>query len=99
MNRPASARRTRTGRRSRLPAHRARERASELHALLEPAGVAVGAQAQPAPHEMADTAALLRELSSLGMEDDVAPPPTPRAPHRPAPPMPDKKKKRGLFGR
>jgi hypothetical protein len=50
---------------------------------------------------MADTAALLRELSSLGLDDDPPAAPTPpRAPSRPpaAPSAPAKKKKRGLFG-
>jgi hypothetical protein len=52
--------------------------------------------------DRADTAALLRELSSLGVEDDpLTPPatPAPRGPGRP-PPAPDKKqrKKIGLFG-
>jgi hypothetical protein len=52
--------------------------------------------------EMTDTAALLRELSSLGVEDDApsAPAPAPRSPSRPSTPTIDpKKKKRGLFGR
>jgi hypothetical protein len=56
-----------------------------------------------AVNEGADTAALLRELSSLGLEDEPAnaPPAPPRAPHRPPHPNGDgaKKKKRGLFGR
>jgi hypothetical protein len=51
--------------------------------------------------EMTDTAALLRELSSLGVEDDPPPvsSPPPRAPAPRAPAAVDKKKKRGLFGR
>jgi hypothetical protein len=59
--------------------------------------VSVGAPAM----EMADTAALLRELSSLGFDDEPSGPhPPPRAPSRPAPTYVDpKKKKRGLFGR
>jgi hypothetical protein len=63
----------------------------------EPVGVPamVGAPSM----EMADTAALLRELSSLGLEDDPAPPPPPRAPARPTQPVTPAKKKRGLFGR
>jgi hypothetical protein len=50
-----------------------------------------------------DTAALLRELSSLGHEERDAPPPSgPAGPSRPRPSAtPDKKtkKKMGLFGR
>ena len=71
--------------------------AEEPPPVREPA--AVGARAT-SMHEMADTAALLRELSSLGLDDEPAPPPT----HRPASrtpartPTADKKKKRGLFG-
>ena len=64
----------------------------------EPVAVTVGA---PMP-EMTDTAALLRELSSLGGEEDAPPPsaPAPRSPSRPSAPAIDpKKKKRGLFGR
>jgi hypothetical protein len=64
--------------------------------VREPA--AVGALAMS---EYTDTAALLRELSSLGVEDDDRPAPSaPAAPPRPRPvPAQDKKKKRGLFGR
>jgi hypothetical protein len=49
---------------------------------------------------MADTAALLRELSSLGLDDEPpSVPPSPRMPARPPQPGVDKKKKkRGLFG-
>jgi hypothetical protein len=67
--------------------------------MLEPAGV--GARASGGMNEMADTAALLRELSSLGLEDDPAPAPSarPPAPRAPRPAAADKKKKRGLFGR
>ncbi|MDQ1748517.1 MAG: hypothetical protein QOD07_2780 [Frankiaceae bacterium] len=62
--------------------------------------VAVPVSVGAASMEMADTAALLRELSSLGIEDEPAPPPPPRSPSRPSPPAVDpKKKKRGLFGR
>ncbi len=71
-------------------------RVEEPPPVREPA--TVGA---PAMYEMADTAALLRELSSLGVEDEPSAPPT----HRPGPPRgparapaADKKKKRGLFG-
>jgi hypothetical protein len=53
--------------------------------------------------EMADTAALLRELSSLGLDEEPpsAPAPPPRTPSaRPPTQVPDpRKKKRGLFGR
>jgi hypothetical protein len=68
----------------------------DLAEVREPA--AVGAAAMV---EYTDTAALLRELSSLGMEDDDRPAPsTPAPPQRPRPAaVPDKKKKRGLFGR
>ena len=66
--------------------------------VREPA--AVGAMAMS---EYTDTAALLRELSSLGVEDDgPAPNAPPSAPPRPRPAAAasaDKKKKRGLFGR
>jgi hypothetical protein len=52
----------------------------------------------------ADTAMLLRELSSLGFATDddrsaATPPPPQAAPPRPAPRAIDKKKKKGLFGR
>jgi hypothetical protein len=67
-------------------------------AELEPVAAVVGGP----PRDMADTAALLRELSSLGLEDEPAAPtpPAPRAPARPPAPSasPAKKKKRGLFG-
>ena len=50
----------------------------------------------------ADTAMLLRELSSLGFGMDDAPPPpaapSPRPPS-PAPAVDPKKKRKGLFGR
>ena len=48
-----------------------------------------------------DTASLLRELSSLGLDDDVAPPAPPRPPRPVAPRSvaPPPKKKKGLFGR
>ncbi len=62
--------------------------------------VSVGAYA--ANGERADTAALLRELSSLGLDDDPAPARPPARPpaHRPPPAAAEpKKKKRGLFGR
>jgi hypothetical protein len=54
-------------------------------------------------NEMADTAALLRELSSLGLEDEPSPPSSPSSPRPPAPrpsrpAASEKKKKRGLFG-
>jgi hypothetical protein len=67
--------------------------------VREPAGV--GGRATGSMNDMADTAALLRELSSLGVEDEPAAPspsrPAPMArPNRPA--TADKKKKRGLFG-
>jgi hypothetical protein len=67
--------------------------------VREPA--AVGARAT-SMNEMADTAALLRELSSLGVDDEPTPPPAPRHPtptRAPArSPAAEKKKKRGLFG-
>jgi len=63
----------------------------------EPSAVPVSVGA--ASMEMADTAALLRELSSLGLEDEPAPPPPPRLPSRPPAPPTPAKKKRGLFGR
>jgi hypothetical protein len=65
--------------------------------ILQPAAVGAAAYA-----DRADTAALLRELSSLGVEDEPSPPPPPmhpRPPHRPSPAAEPKKKKRGLFGR
>jgi hypothetical protein len=47
-----------------------------------------------------DTAALLRELSSLGLDDDPPPPPPVRpAPPRPVSTLPAAKKRKGLFGR
>jgi hypothetical protein len=74
------------------------ESPAEEPPVREPA--TVGARAT-SMNDMADTAALLRELSSLGVDDEPAPPPT----HRPAParttsrnPAAEKKKKRGLFG-
>ena len=67
--------------------------------VREPA--AVGART-PAINEMADTAALLRELSSLGLDDEPAQPPAPRSAPAPRPAnrpaATEKKKKRGLFG-
>jgi hypothetical protein len=71
--------------------------ADDLSELREPATVAAGYSAMS---EVADTAALLRELSSLGVEDDP-PPPTAHAPRPPQRPTAAdaKKKKRGLFGR
>jgi hypothetical protein len=75
------------------------EQLPEPAELLEPAAVAVGT----ASSEITDTAALLRELSSLGVEDDgpgsAAPPSAPTRPARPVPAQQDRKKKRGLFGR
>jgi hypothetical protein len=74
------------------------EPADEPPPVREPA--AVGGRAT-AMHEMADTAALLRELSSLGVEDEPTPPPAPRHPPARTPsrnPAAEKKKKRGLFG-
>jgi hypothetical protein len=63
---------------------------------VEEEQVAVGVGAMSG---MTDTAALLRELSSLGVDDEApAPAPAPRAPARPTPAAPQKKK-RGLFGR
>ena len=58
-----------------------------------------------APHRRPDndTASLLRELSSLGLDDaptPAAPPPRPSGPPRPSqPPAKDQKKRKGLFGR
>jgi hypothetical protein len=62
-----------------------------------------------AQREFADTASLLRELSSLGFEDEPPAPSGPRvggqppaggpATPRPAPAGAAQKKKRGLFGR
>jgi len=52
-------------------------------------------------HHDTDTASLLRELSSLGLDDD--PPPPPVRPPSPSAPRPvataPAKKKKGLFGR
>ena len=57
---------------------------------------------QPYVQNDTDTAALLRELSSLGLDDDPPPPPPTRpanaGPARPVATAPAKKKK-GLFGR
>ncbi len=58
-------------------------------------------QPMPSYHQDTDTAALLRELSSLGLDDDPPPPP-PTRPARPPAPRPaaaPAKKKKGLFGR
>ncbi|MDQ1464849.1 MAG: hypothetical protein QOC73_1790, partial [Actinomycetota bacterium] len=58
-----------------------------------------------AQRDLADTASLLRELSSLGFEDEPPPPSGPRpaqgaGPATPRPPTTSApKKKRGLFGR
>jgi hypothetical protein len=62
-----------------------------------------------AQRDLADTASLLRELSSLGFEDDPAPssprPSAGQGPGTATPPRPtaasaaQQKKKRGLFGR
>ena len=49
-------------------------------------------------YEMADTAALLRELSSLGVDDETPSAPAPASPRPIRPAVPEKKKKRGLFG-
>jgi hypothetical protein len=53
--------------------------------------------------DLADTASLLRELSSLGFEDEPTPPPdsrpAPATPPRQVSAPPPSKKKRGLFGR
>jgi hypothetical protein len=46
-----------------------------------------------------DTAALLRELSSLGLDDDPPPPPVRPTPPRPISTLPSAKKRKGLFGR
>jgi hypothetical protein len=46
-----------------------------------------------------DTAALLRELSSLGMDDDPPPAPVRPAAPRPVSTLPAAKKRKGLFGR
>jgi hypothetical protein len=50
---------------------------------------------------MADTAMLLRELSSLGIDDDEPPTTMRSAPSRPAPTSGkgQDKKRKGLFGR
>jgi hypothetical protein len=57
--------------------------------------------ARPVRSELADTAALLRELSSLGLDDDEpASRNNPPAPPRQAPPPTNQKpRKRGFFGR
>ena len=53
---------------------------------------------EPAWYERdTDTASLLRELSSLGL--DAEPSPAPRAPSAPRPAAPAPKKRKGLFGR
>ncbi|MGZ4591330.1 MAG: hypothetical protein ACXV2I_11145, partial [Actinomycetes bacterium] len=51
--------------------------------------------------EQADTAALLRELSSLGFGDDSSRPssPPPSTPRSAPPALDPKKKRKGLFGR
>jgi hypothetical protein len=54
------------------------------------------------PSERADTAALLRELASLGLEDEAPAPPmrsAAAAASRPVPNQPAQKKRKGLFGR
>jgi hypothetical protein len=62
-------------------------------------------RSEPAPmveRDHADTAMLLRELSSLGFSDDDnrPTPPSPRAPRSAPPGSADKgKKRKGLFGR
>ena len=71
--------------------------------VAEPAAAADQYAAPTRPRD-SDTASLLRELSSLGFDDDA--PPSPQAPRPPAapprpparPPEPPKKRK-GLFGR
>jgi hypothetical protein len=70
---------------------------AEAAELREPA--AVGGRGQ-IMYDMTDTAALLRELSSLGVDDDESPtPPAGPSPVRQVrPAAPEKKKKRGLFG-
>jgi len=79
----------------------------------EPVGAAPAAEPEAVPPQrppsagllstgrrdpQADTASLLRELSSLGI-DDAAPQAPPRAAPRPAVPASKDKKKKGLFGR
>ena len=49
------------------------------------------------PKDMADTASLLRELSSLGADDSASPAPAAHGVRQPAPAQP--KKRKGLFGR
>ena len=67
-------------------------------------GLPLGLQLVGAPMaEFTDTAALLRELSSLGVDDEPSAPspstPAPRVPSARPPVQDAKKKKRGLFGR
>jgi hypothetical protein len=85
------------------------EPAREAHAAAEPEAVddAAGVTWEPAlwparRYSSPDTAALLRELSSLGGEEEHPPSQPPAAAARPRPrPLPavDRKKKRGLFSR
>jgi hypothetical protein len=69
----------------------------------EPEEVADAAATTPTPmvsRDQTDTAMLLRELSSLGFEEDDDRPSTPPPAHRPVPhPSAEKKKRKGLFGR
>jgi len=80
-----------------MPAALRARRSHEPLGMLEPRPETVG-------RPVTDTASLLRELASLGMDDEPTSAhagPAPRAPARPAtrPPQGGKKPRKGLFGR
>ena len=73
--------------------------ATETVGSTEPAPAVATAARRPVPATGADKAHLLRELTSLGLDDE--PPPATPVPRKPAPRAPEKappKRKRGLFG-
>ncbi|MBA3852032.1 MAG: hypothetical protein H0X59_06660 [Chloroflexi bacterium] len=70
-------------------------------ASTEPERSAVLVEDAPMPHyeQATDTAALMRELSSLGMDDDAPPRPPTRPGSQQPRPVSQPKKRKGLFGR